>query len=549
MLAALKTSGRFAIFAYANYQQHDETSARLQHYCQRWRDVTGLAGDTVCQQIQRDGIDILIDLSGHTRHHRLDIFAQKPAPLQVTWLGYFATTGVAQIDALLADHTGLPEEQQRYFTERIHYLPETRLCFTAPADAPDVAPAPFLSRGFITFGCFQAVTKINDSVLATWAKILQALPTSRLRVQNKFFDDAAGKQNFLERCIAQGIVPQRLLLVGSMERVDYLAAYGEVDMLLDTFPYPGGTTTCEALWMGVPTVTLAGSTLIARQGASLLTAAGLSEWVTDSIDAYIYTAIHFARAAKHLSYQRQNLRSKMAASALFDASRFARHFEAAMLTLWQQQTEQYPKEPYMTQRKTFLHVGCGPNSKDQTTNGFNNDAWIECRFDIDERVQPDLVGSMTDMSAVPDASVDAIFSSHNIEHLYPHEVAVALKEFLRVLKPDGFLVITCPDLQSVCALVAEDKLTETAYTSPAGTIAPIDILYGHRQAMAQGNLFMAHRCGFTQIVLDGTLRTHGFQTVASMKRAHPAYDLWAVASKSSRSEEIMRALAMEHFPE
>lgn len=198
---------------------------------------------------------------------------------------------------------------------------------------------------------------------------------------------------------------------------------------------------------------------------------------------------------------------------------------------------------------TFLHIGCGPKRKNQTTCGFNTDNWTELRFDIDESVQPDLVGTMTDMSSVASESVDAIFSSHNIEHLYPHEVPLALKEFLRVLKPDGFLVVTCPDLKSVCALVAEDKLTETAYTAPAGPIAPIDILYGHRPPMSRGNLYMAHRCGFTQKVLDGTLRGHGFQTVGSMSRGRaPFFDLWALASKSRRPEAAMRELVEQHFP-
>ena len=198
---------------------------------------------------------------------------------------------------------------------------------------------------------------------------------------------------------------------------------------------------------------------------------------------------------------------------------------------------------------TLLHIGCGPKRKDKTTRGFNTPEWTEIRLDIDPSVSPDVTGTMTDMSAVASESVDAIFSSHNIEHLYPHEVPVALREFLRVLKPEGFAVITCPDLQSVCALVAEDKLTDAAYTSPAGPIAPLDILYGHRPQMAQGNLFMAHRCGFTQKVLDGTLRSCGFQTVASMARGRaPFFDLWALASKSTRSEDAMRALAGEHFP-
>jgi predicted SAM-dependent methyltransferase len=198
---------------------------------------------------------------------------------------------------------------------------------------------------------------------------------------------------------------------------------------------------------------------------------------------------------------------------------------------------------------TLLHIGCGPKRKDKTTKGFNTPNWTEIRLDIDPSVSPDVTGTMTDMSAVASESVDAIFSSHNIEHLYPHEVPVALQEFLRVLRPEGFAVITCPDLQSVCALVADDKLTDAAYTSPAGPISPLDILYGHRPQMAEGNLYMAHRCGFTQKVLDGTLRSCGFQTVASMARGRPPFfDLWAVASKSTRSEDAMRALAGEHFP-
>jgi ubiquinone/menaquinone biosynthesis C-methylase UbiE len=195
--------------------------------------------------------------------------------------------------------------------------------------------------------------------------------------------------------------------------------------------------------------------------------------------------------------------------------------------------------------KTFLHVGCGPKRKDRTTAGFAS--WNELRFDIDESVQPDLVGTMTDMSSVASESVDAVFSSHNIEHLYPHEVPVALSEFLRVLKPDGFAVITCPDLQAVCALVAEDKLTEPAYTSPAGPIAPLDILYGHRPPMARGNLYMAHRCGFTEKVLSGTLQSSGFKRVASMKRGTPYFDLWALATKADLNEEELLSLAKNHF--
>jgi hypothetical protein len=182
---------------------------------------------------------------------------------------------------------------------------------------------------------------------------------------------------------------------------------------------------------------------------------------------------------------------------------------------------------------TLLHIGCGPKRKEHTTRAFNTPDWKELRLDIDPTVQPDVTGTMTDMSAVASGSVQAVFSSHNIEHLYPHEVPTALAEFLRVLDNDGFVVITCPDLQSVCA----------------GPIAPLDILYGHRPPMARGNLYMAHRCGFTQKVLRGTLQAAGFAAVATMARGYtPFFDLWALASKRERSEDEMRALALAHFP-
>ena len=195
--------------------------------------------------------------------------------------------------------------------------------------------------------------------------------------------------------------------------------------------------------------------------------------------------------------------------------------------------------------KTFLHVGCGPQRKENTTKGFNTDEWQELRFDIDESVQPDIIGTMTDMSRVESESVDAIFSSHNIEHLYPHEVSIALKEFIRVLKPHGFAVITCPDLKSVARLIADDKLTEPAYESPAGPIAPLDILYGYRRSMALGNLYMAHRCGFTEKVLLGSLLANGFKSVGSF-RIESSFELWAVGFKHKLLKEELNQRVREY---
>jgi len=210
--------------------------------------------------------------------------------------------------------------------------------------------------------------------------------------------------------------------------------------------------------------------------------------------------------------------------------------------------EKVSKAEATSKNKRFLHTGCGMAHKDRTTAGFNSPAWDEVRLDIDKSVSPDIVASMTDMSTVETASFDGVYSSHNIEHLYVYEVPVALAEFKRVLKPGGFVVITCPDLQSVCALVAQGKLVEPAYMSPAGPITPLDILYGHRASIKKGQHYMAHRCGFTKDVLMGTLRAAGFVAVAAKARPHPHYDLWAIATTSKVEEAELRELVKEHFP-
>lgn len=195
----------------------------------------------------------------------------------------------------------------------------------------------------------------------------------------------------------------------------------------------------------------------------------------------------------------------------------------------------------------FLHIGCGPKYQLQTP--FAGKSWNEIRLDIDSSVCPDVIGTMTDMSEVSTNSIDALFSSHNIEHLYPHEVPIALSEFKRVMKPDGFLLLTCPDLQSVCGLVAQDKLTEPAYFSGMGPISPLDILYGHRDSMQRGNLYMAHRCGFTAKVLAGTLSTSGFDATVSSKPHN--FALWSIAIPGCEgvdNSHRLKSLAEEFFP-
>jgi len=333
-LLAHLVGGRIELFAYPTNHASDVLTERLRERCAAWRPLYGLSDAAAAQLIHDGGVHVLVDLSGHTAHNRLPVFAFKPAPVQVTWLGYFATTGVSEIDYLLADPVSVPPEDRAHFSEEIWYLPDTRMCFTPPQDAPAVAPPPALVNGFVTFGSFQNLAKLNDDVFALWARVLSALPDSRLRVQTEQLADASVRQRLLQRLKALAIDEERVSLHGMQLRETYLAAHREVDLILDTFPFPGGTTTCEALYMGVPTLTLAGDRLIGRQGASLLAAAGLGEWVARSPEQFVAQAIARARDLAALAALRTGLRSQVLASPLFDAPRFARHLEDALWSMW-----------------------------------------------------------------------------------------------------------------------------------------------------------------------------------------------------------------------
>jgi len=327
---------KLELVAYATSAREDDLTLRIRPHFVQWENIFGMERTKVTAKIHADRIHILVDLNGHTDGNLLPVFAMKPAPVQVSWLGYWASTGMLQIDYVLADETGLPANDRANFTETVHYLPETRLCFTAPAPAVAVSSLPSLRNGFVTFGCFQTLPKINDRVLKLWGKILQAVPNSRLRLAVNQLNDTVFQQRFSQRLQEAGIDEARVTLVGPMPREEYLASYNQVDMVLDTFPYAGGTTTCEALWMGVPTLTLNGSSLIARQGVGMLTCVGLEDWIAVDDADYVARAISHAANASGLSNLRSTLRDRALGSALFDAPRFARNLENAFSAMWQQ---------------------------------------------------------------------------------------------------------------------------------------------------------------------------------------------------------------------
>lgn len=325
------------LVAYSTNRRETELTARIKPHFSAWNTLAGLSDEAAARKIHADGIHILIDLAGHTAHNRLPVFAWKPAPVQVSWLGYFATTGVPGVDYLLADPVSVPVSHREHFTEKVWYLPDTRLCFTPPAASAGLAPSPLPAarNGYITFGCFQNMTKVNDAVLDVWGRIINALPQARLRLQSKQMNCPVEREHLQQRLARVGIRPEQVAIAGAVPREAYLEAHADVDIILDTFPYPGGATTCEALWMGVPTLTLAGGTMLARQGASLLTCAGLEDWVASSEDDYVARALVHASNINRLVQLRSSLRSQLLASPLCNAPLFARNLENTFQGMWQ----------------------------------------------------------------------------------------------------------------------------------------------------------------------------------------------------------------------
>lgn len=322
--------------AYPTNRCEDELTARIRRRFAVWKNLEALDDASAASLIHADGVHILLDLSGHTSHNRLPLFAWKPAPVQVTWLGYFASTGLAEMDYILVDPVSVPEMHQGHFTEKVWYLPETRLCFTPPGLEEDLplSPLPALASGRLTFGCFQNLAKINDEVLAVWGKILRLLPQAGLRLQDRLFESPAIREQLQQRLACNGIAPERVRLERNVPRQQYLAAHEQIDIILDTFPFSGCTTTCEALWMGVPTLTVAGERMVSRQSASLLSCAGLRDWIAADLENYAEKAVAHAADLDKLARQRKNLRGLVLTSPLFDGAGFAANFESAMWGMW-----------------------------------------------------------------------------------------------------------------------------------------------------------------------------------------------------------------------
>ena len=324
------------VHCYAEVARPDAVTARLQAYSDHWLATVGLSDDDLAERIRTDGIDILVDLAGHTGDNRLRVFARKPAPVQVTWLGYPNTTGLDAIDYRLVDAVTDPfGEADVWASETLVRLEGGFLCYAGPTDAPEPTAPLSSATDTVTFGSFNNPAKVSDVTLDAWATLLGRLSQSRLLLKGRPFADAATRALFLARLDERGVAAQRVELVAWLpSTVAHLALYHQVDIALDPFPYNGTTTTCEALWMGVPVVTLRGDRHCGRVGASLLSQIGQTDWIAGSLEEYLQIAATLAGDPAHLKDLRHSLRSRIVASPLCDATAFARKIEAAYRTMW-----------------------------------------------------------------------------------------------------------------------------------------------------------------------------------------------------------------------
>jgi predicted O-linked N-acetylglucosamine transferase (SPINDLY family) len=320
---------------YSDRAVHDNVTARFQAAATRWHDVFGISDPRLAAEIRAEGIDILFDLAGHTSGNRLLVFARKPAPIQVTWAGYVGTTGLETMDYLLADRWEVPPGAEPYYRERVLRMPDGYVCFDPPADAPAVTPLPAPQRGGVTFASFNNPAKITPQVIEVWSRILDRLPGSRLVLKFRGQDEGGVARRFLDLFAAQGIDRDRVELLGGSPHAEFLAAYQRVDLALDPFPYNGGLTTCEALWMGVPVITCPGQTFAGRHSLSHLSNVGLTETIAADLDQYVELAVGLAADLPRLASLRAGLRQRVAASPLCDGKRFAANLTALLRAVWE----------------------------------------------------------------------------------------------------------------------------------------------------------------------------------------------------------------------
>lgn len=318
---------------YASQHIEDELTEKLKSNCHNWTNIQKLDDRAATQLIRDDHVDILIDLSGHTGGSRLNIFSYRAAPIQISWLGYFASTGVAEMDYVLMGEAQVVEGTQSYFSEKLVVLPGSQFCYTPPLNAPTALCSPLEKNGFITFGCFNNTAKLNTDVIRTWARILHEVENSQLILKWSIFDDQEAKNYFWNQFRQYNISADRIELRGKSTHPEMMDEYNDIDIALDPFPFSGALTSCEALWMGVPVITMPRIRPVSRQTAGILSQLGKTELIAENVHQYINIARMLAADKNHIAQYKTELRGAMADSALTNGMKMARELEKVFLSL------------------------------------------------------------------------------------------------------------------------------------------------------------------------------------------------------------------------
>ncbi|HYW36331.1 MAG TPA: FkbM family methyltransferase, partial [Balneolaceae bacterium] len=335
-------SDEFDIYCYATNNQYDDLTERIFAASDQWRSVVEYKDQIIAQMIREDEIDILLEMSGHADNNRLRTVAMEPTPVIVKWVGgLFNTTGLKSVDFLITDRYETPAGEEEFYTEKLVRLPHDYISYLPPHYAPDVTAPPVKENEYITFGCFNNPTKINEQILSHWAVIMNRLPDSRLMLKSKQYETSALKKRVIEKLSKSGISKDRLIFKGQTPHRDHLSKYSQIDIALDPWPYSGGLTTCEALWMGVPVITKPGPTFAGRHAKTHLTNAGFSEWVVDTWQEYIETSVSLAEDWERLEELRFAMREQVNNSPLCDGRRFGAHLSEALHKIWNQWVDGY----------------------------------------------------------------------------------------------------------------------------------------------------------------------------------------------------------------
>jgi predicted SAM-dependent methyltransferase len=500
-------------WVFYTYPGEDYRSAELKPFAHKWIPVHGTTDAHFAQHIRQSGIDILFDLSGHTGHGRLAVFALKAAPIQISWIGYPNTSGLKTMDYRISDAIADPPGiADNYCSETLLRLPGCFLCYTPPAEAPEVKEPPHLASQRIAFGSFNAVSKIGDATLSLWSRVLAAIPDSILVLKAAdAFNTEERRERLLTRLSEVGVAPERVrLLPWERDVGKHLATYGEIDIALDTVPYNGTTTTCEALWMGVPVVSLTGDRHAARVGTSLLCAAGLEELVAANADQFVKICTELASDSDRLTRLRSGMRKRLLASPLCDEPGMATRLERALREVWQD---------WCARQGTGLAAEGGDLAADTTSTQYH-DTETTLRIHLGGKehksgwkilnVQPgpnvDLVGDVRDLSAFADDSVAEVYASHVLEHVGQAEFLQTLKGIHRILAPGARLYISVPDMDILCRDFVDPKFDR------AQRYHLMRILFG-----GQSDPFDFHQIGLNLDFMADFLQQAGFYSVEQVE--------------------------------